>query len=43
MLEFNNKQIETDKQGYLLDANDWSDVQCEKARLLLFDVPKRQV
>lgn len=25
MLEFNNKQIETDKQGYLLDANDWSE------------------
>nr|WP_193988755.1 TusE/DsrC/DsvC family sulfur relay protein [Lelliottia steviae] len=24
MLEFNNKQIETDKQGYLLDTNDWS-------------------
>ncbi len=23
MLEFNNKQIETDKQGYLLDSNDW--------------------
>ena len=23
------------------DANDWSDVQFEKARLLLFDVPKR--
>ncbi len=25
MLEFNNKQIETDKQGYLLDTNDWSE------------------
>ena len=25
------------------NANDWSDVQCEQARLLLFDVPKRQV
>ncbi len=25
MLEFNNKQIETDKQGYLLDSNDWSE------------------
>ena len=24
------------------NANDWSDVQLEKARLLLFDVPKRQ-
>ena len=24
-------------------ANDWSDVQFEKARLLLFDVPKRQI
>ena len=23
MLEFNNKKIETDKQGYLLDLNDW--------------------
>lgn len=23
MLEFNDKQIETDKQGYLLDSNDW--------------------
>ncbi|NRA77588.1 MAG: TusE/DsrC/DsvC family sulfur relay protein [Pseudoalteromonas sp.] len=23
MLEFNNKQIETDKQGYLLDSNVW--------------------
>ena len=23
MLEFNVKQIETDKQGYLLDSNDW--------------------
>ena len=23
MLEFNNRQIETDKQGYLLDSNDW--------------------
>ncbi|KTG20723.1 sulfur relay protein TusE [Pseudoalteromonas sp. XI10] len=23
MLEFNNKQIETDKQGYLLDSSDW--------------------
>ena len=23
MLEFNNKPIETDKQGYLLDSNDW--------------------
>ena len=23
MLEFNNIQIETDKQGYLLDSNDW--------------------
>lgn len=23
MLEFNKKQIETDKQGYLLDSNDW--------------------
>ena len=23
MLEFNNKQIETDKQGYLVDSNDW--------------------
>ena len=25
MLEFNNNQIETDKQGYLLDSNDWSE------------------
>ncbi|WP_087025526.1 TusE/DsrC/DsvC family sulfur relay protein [Thaumasiovibrio subtropicus] len=25
MLEFNGKQIETDKQGYLLDINDWQE------------------
>jgi len=25
------------------DVNDWSDVQFENARLLLFDVPKRQI
>lgn len=24
MLEFNNQQIATDKQGYLLDSNEWS-------------------
>ena len=25
MLEFNNKQIDTDKQGYLLNSADWSE------------------
>ncbi|MGO2477187.1 MAG: TusE/DsrC/DsvC family sulfur relay protein [Pseudoalteromonas sp.] len=25
MLKFNNQHITTDKQGYLLDSNDWSE------------------
>ncbi|WP_404340253.1 sulfurtransferase TusE [Pseudoalteromonas mariniglutinosa] len=25
MLEFNNKHIETDKQGYLINSHDWSE------------------
>ena len=33
MLEFNNKPIETDKQGYLLDSNDW----CEELAPIIAD------
>lgn len=41
MIEFNNQQIETDKQGYLINSEDWSealaDVLAEQENIQLTD------